>query len=140
MLNKQNYIYSDLTEKIIGQVFAVYNTLGHGFLGKIYRRALLKKLREAGLRAEEEFPIKVLFEGEVAGDYFADILVEGKIILELKAAECMNPAFEAQLINYLKATSFEVGLLINFGKKLEIKRKVFSADHKYSGQSAANVS
>jgi GxxExxY protein len=140
MINKENYKYSDLTEKIIGQIFVVYNTLGHGFLEKIYRKALLKKLREIGLKAYEEYPIKVSFEGEVVGDYFADILVEEKVILELKAAECLNAAFEAQLINYLKATGFEVGLLVNFGKKLEIKRKVFSADHKKSVQSAAGVS
>lgn len=121
-----------MTEKIIGQVYIVYNTLGFGFLEKVYRKALFKRLRVIGLRAEEEYPIKVIFEGEVMGDYSADILVEDKVMLELKAVEILNTSFEAQLINYLKATHTEVGLLINFGKKLEIKRKVFSVDQSKS--------
>lgn len=132
-----NYLHSELTEKIIGEAFKVYNKLGQGFLEKVYENALVKKLRDTGIKAEQQFPIKVLFEDTVVGEYCTDILVEDKVIVELKAVEAINSVFEVQLVNYLKATGIEVGLLINFGKKLEIKRKVFSADHNNHIQSAS---
>lgn len=127
--NDNNYIYADLTEKIIGQVYSVYNTLGYGFLEKVYVNSLIKKLKDIGFKVEKEYPIKVLFENEVVGDYFADIIVDDKIILEIKAIESLNQVHEVQLVNYLKATGIQVGLLVNFGKRLEIKRRVLSSDH-----------
>jgi GxxExxY protein len=132
-----NYLHSELTEKIIGEAFKVYNTLGQGFLEKVYENALVKKLRDAGVKAEQQYPIKVIFEGVIVGEYCADIFVEDKVIVELKAVEQINPVFEVQLVNYLKATGIEVGLLINFGKKLEIKRRVFSTNHNIHIQSAS---
>lgn len=135
--NEQNYKYSDITEKIIGEAYKVYNTLSFGFLEKVYENALCKKLGQAGLKVEQQYPINVYFEEEIIGQYFADLLVEDKIIVELKACDVMLPVFEVQLINYLKATGKEVGLLINFGNKLDVKRKVFSANHKVHKQSAS---
>ena len=93
---------------------------------KVYLNSLFKRLTDSGLKAEREYPIKVFFENEVVGDYFADLLVEDKIIVELKSVDLLNHIHEVQLVNYLKATKKEVGLLINFGNKLEIKRRVFS--------------
>lgn len=132
-----NYLHSELTEKIIGEAFKVYNILGQGFLEKVYENALIKKLRDAGIKADQQYPIKVIFEDITVGEYCADIFVEDKVIVELKAVELINPVFEVQLVNYLKATGVEVGLLINFGKKLEIKRRVFSVTHKNQIQSAS---
>ena len=106
---------------------------------KVYENALIKKLRDAGIKAEQQYPIKVIFENTVVGEYCADILIEDKVIVELKAVELINPVFEVQLVNYLKATGFEVGLLVNFGKKLEIKRKVFSVNHSNHIQSASET-
>jgi GxxExxY protein len=134
--NENNYKFSDITEKIIGEAFKVYNTLGFGFLEKVYENALCKKLRQENIKVEQQYPINVFFEGELVGQYFADLLVEDKIIVELKACDVLLPVFEVQLINYLKATRKEVGLLINFGKKLDIKRKVFSVNHKIHKESA----
>ena len=89
------------------------------------------------MKVEQQHPISVIFEGKPVGEYCADVLVEDKIIVELKAVEQINPVFEVQLVNYLKATGIEVGLLINFGKKLELKRRVFSANHKNHIESAS---
>ncbi len=135
--DKENYLHSELTEEIIGAVFGVYNTLGSGFLEKVYQKALTKKLIEKGFDVKCERPIKVYFEGEVVGDYCCDILVNEKIILELKAIESLAKIHEVQLVNYLKATNMEVGLLINFGEKIEIKRRVLTNDHKKSVLSAS---
>ena len=121
-----NYVHSEITEKIIGEVYFVYNALGSGFLEKVYENALCKRLREFGFNVKQQFPVNVFFENEIVGQYFADILIEDKVILELKTCEALIPIFEVQLVNYLKATKIEVGLLINFGPKLEIKRKVYS--------------
>jgi GxxExxY protein len=133
----KNYLHSELTEKIIGEAFKVYNTLGYGFLEKVYENALIKKLQDSGLNVKQQYPISVIFEGEPVGEYCADILVEDKVIVELKAVEQINPVYEVQLVNYLKATGIEVGLLINFGKKLEFKRRVFSINHKNHIESAS---
>jgi GxxExxY protein len=104
----------------------VYNVLGYGFLEKVYEKALKFELEKAGLVVERQKPINVYYETELVGEYFADLLVENKVIIELKASESICEEHENQLINYLKATEIEVGLLLNFGKKPEIKRKVFS--------------
>ena len=114
---------NELTYQIRGAVFEVNRILGDGFLEKVYQRALLIELRKRGLKAESEVPIQVRYKGELVGDYFADIIVENLIILELKAIEQLQKIHEAQLLNYLKATGFKIGLLINFKyPKAEIKR------------------
>lgn len=119
------YPDKELTEKIIGAAFEVHNTLGVGFLEKVYQYALVKELRLQGLQAEPEVKIPVYYKGELVGDYSADILVEGRIILELKALSALTTEHKAQLLNYLKATGFKVGLLINFGtSRVQIKRKI----------------
>ena len=118
---------NDITYQINGAVFEVNRILGHGFLERVYRNALLIELRKRGLKAESEVPIQVQYKGELVGDYFADIVVEDRIILELKSIEKLQPVHEAQLLNYLKATGIQIGLLINFTHpKAEIKRMVFN--------------
>ena len=120
-----DYPHSDLTEKIIAAAYDVYNAMGRGFLEKVYENALALELRSRGLAAEPQSPIEVRYRGEVVGEYFADLLVEGKVIVEIKAAATLEGAHEAQLLNYLKATGIGVGLLINFGPEIQIKRRVF---------------
>ena len=122
----ETYLHSDLTEKIINAFFKVYNTLGFGFLEKVYENALFIELRNMDLFVEKQRHIKVYYEELEVGDYFADLIVDGKVIIELKASESLCEEHEFQLINYLKATEIEVGLLLNFGKKPEFKRKIFS--------------
>ena len=114
---------SDLTGQIIGACFEVAKELGHGFLEGVYEAALMVALRDRGVRAERQVPLKVHFRSVVVGEFFADMVVEGKILVELKSVGCLVPEHQAQLINYLTATGFEIGLLVNFGKpRLEYKR------------------
>jgi GxxExxY protein len=123
----QNYIMdiNELTYQINGAIFEVNRVLGAGFLEKIYEKALLIELRERGLNAECQVPIKVNYKGEIVGDYFADIVVDNKVILELKSVDSLQKIHEAQLLNYLKATGFKIGLLVNFAHpKAEVKRFV----------------
>ena len=120
------YKHSELTEKIIRCFFKVYNTLGYGFLEKVYERALAIELRKSGLAVNKQVPIDVFYEGEVVGNYYADLLVESEVILELKATDGLVEEHEAQLLNYLKATNIEIGLLLNFGLKPVVKRKIYS--------------
>ena len=116
---------SDLTYQINGAIFEVSRTLGAGFLEKVYENALIIELRNKGLKAESQVPIKVFYKEEAVGEYFADILVQDTVILELKAIENLSKLHEAQLLNYLKATEIKVGLLVNFKHpKAEIKRMV----------------
>ncbi len=116
----------DLTEKILNACFEVSNELGAGFLESVYEKALLIALSGQELKAKEQVPLKVLFKNNIVGEFFADILVEDRVIIELKAVKSICPEHEAQLINYLKATGVKVGLLVNFGKqKLEWKRLVY---------------
>jgi GxxExxY protein len=126
MIITENYKHSDITEKIIKAFYKVYNTLGYGFLEKVYQNALFIELVEMGLFVEKQEQVTVYYEGKEVGEYFADLVVEESVIIELKAAETLCKEHEIQLINYLKATEIEVGLLLNFGKKPEFKRKVFS--------------
>ena len=126
MTNTDNYKHSGITEKIIKAFYKVYNTLGYGFLEKVYENALFIELVAMGLLVEKQRQIKVYYEGKEVGEYFADLMVETCVIVELKAAESLCEEHEFQLINYLKATEIEVGLLLNFGRKPELKRKVFS--------------
>lgn len=115
--------YEDITEKIIGCSFEVINELGAGFLESVYEKALSVALSEKGIVFKRQYPIAVMFRGQCVGEFYADLFVEDKIIVELKAVKSLLPEHQAQLINYLKATGFEVGLLINFGNpKLEYRR------------------
>ena len=119
-------LHEDLTGKIIGVFYTVYNTLGHGFLEKVYENALILELRKRGLGISQQVPIEVCYEGQLVGEYFADMLVENKVIVEVKALENIIKAHEYQLVNYLKATRMEVGLILNFGPEPQFKRKVFT--------------
>lgn len=124
--------HRELTERIIGVFYEVYNELGYGFLESVYHRALVIGLRDAGLEAEPEAKLPVSFRGQTVGEFEADVFVERKVILELKAADDFCSAHEAQLLNYLKASPAEVGLLLNFGPRPRIKRLAFSNDRKRS--------
>lgn len=126
-ISQKMYLHSEITEKIIKHAYHVHNTLGFGFLEKVYENSLVKKLREEGLDIRQQHPIKVNFEGVIVGEYFADILVENKVIVELKSVKKFAPEHGAQLVNYLKATGIEVGLLINFGQSCEISRKIMTS-------------
>lgn len=121
----QDIKYKELTEKIIGIFYKVYNKLGYGFLEKVYENAMMIEFKKEGIPAVAQFPIKVLYEEESVGEYYADILVATKVIVEIKATRNLALENEAQLLNYLKATDIEVGLLLNFGPKPQIKRKAF---------------
>jgi len=116
----EKYLHRGLTVKIIQVFYKVYSTLGFGFLEKVYENALKIELEVLGFFIERQKPISVYYSGNLVGEYFADLIVNGKIIIELKAAECLMKEHELQLINYLKATDIEIGLLLNFGKKPEI--------------------
>lgn len=114
-----------ISEKIIGCAFTVSNTLGAGFLEKVYENALTIELRKAGMNVEQQFPLKVLYCGIVVGDYLADLVVENEILIELKTINAISEVHQAKCINYLKATGYRLCLLINFAKpKIEIKRIV----------------
>ena len=125
-MNKKNLIHSDITDDVLKAFFHVYNALGYGFLEKVYENSMIIALRGMGHTVKQQQPIQVQFEGSVVGEYFADLLVDDRVIVELKAAEALAKEHEAQLLNYLKATNFEVGSLLNFGKKPEFKRRIFS--------------
>ena len=117
-------INDDLTERIIGCAYKVYNILGSGFLESVYKKALRIELRYEELYVEEESAIEVIYRGESVGSFYADLIVERKVILELKAMDSIIKAHEIQLVNYLKATGIPIGLLINFGTNgIQIKRK-----------------
>src|SRR3990172_1804453 len=117
--------YKDLTEKIIGCAYEVYNKMGFGYLESVYEKCLLIELKRAGLTAEAQKPIKVKYDGEIVGDFIADIVVNDTVIIELKSVRRIVKAHEAQLVNYLAATGKPVGLLLNFAEQMvEVKRKV----------------
>ena len=122
-------LHHDVTDRILNAYYNVYNTLGFGFLEKVYEKALMIELKQLGLNAVRQYPIEVEYSGEVVGNYFADILVNSKVIIEIKAASALCEEHELQLINYLKATNIEVGLLLNFGQQPEFKRKIFTNDN-----------
>jgi len=122
----ENYQHSDVTDKIIKCFYKVYNILGYGFLEKVYENAMFLELKGLGLFVEKQKEIRVYYESQQVGKYYADLIVSESVIVELKTAESLCEEHEFQLINYLKATEVEVGLLLNFGKNPELKRKVFS--------------
>ena len=120
----KSYKHREITEKIIGAAQKVHNTLGYGFLEKVYQNSLVIELRTLGFDVEVEQPIAVQYRDEIVGNYVADIVVDGKVILEIKAVKELSEIHEVPLVNYLKATGIEVGLLINFGRSVTVKRRV----------------
>ncbi len=120
--------HKELSEKVISAAYAVHKTLGYGFAEKVYGNALEIELRENGIKCNVEVPLKVFYHKQVVGDYFADMIVDDKIIIEIKAVSELLPIHEVQLVNYLKATGINVGLLINFGQSVKIKRRIFGYD------------
>ena len=119
-------LYENITEKILAAFFLVYNTLGYGFLEKVYENALIIELKKHGLQAVSQEPINVFYSDNLIGEYFADIIVNGLIIIELKTVDKLIEAHYKQLLNYLKATKKELGLLLNFGTKAEFKRIILT--------------
>ena len=126
----QDFKYIKLTEKIIEIFYKVYNKLGYGFLEKIYENAMMIELKKGNINAISQFPIKVSYEGEIIGEYYADIIIDSRVIVEIKASKRLVEENEAQLLNYLRATDVEIGLLLNFGTKPEVKRKAFDNSRK----------
>jgi GxxExxY protein len=122
--------HSDLTDKVIGVFYDVYNELGHGFLESTYAEALAVALEQSKLSTAREVPVTVWFRGRKVGQYYADLIVEGVILLELKAARTLDSAHEAQLLHYLRATDVEVGLLLNFGLRAQFRRLLFDNERK----------
>jgi len=122
--------HGELTEKIIGVFYDVYNELGYGFLESVYEESLVISLREADLRFERQLAIPVWFRGHQVGQFRGDILVEGKVLLELKSTRALEAAHEAQLLHYLKSTEIEIGLLLNFGSRPQFRRLLFDNDRK----------
>jgi GxxExxY protein len=126
----EQYKHSELTDQIINAFYHVYNDLGYGFLENVYQNALIIELNKAGLTGEKQKQIRVFYQNEIVGDYKADIVVNDIVILELKSVDHLIQQHENQLINYLKATNIEVGLLLNFGMKPEVRRKIYDNDKK----------
>ena len=124
------YLHSDKTGEILNAFYDVYNELGYGFLERVYKNALYKELKSRGFDCSTERSIPVFYQNEIVGDYYADIIVDNTIILELKAVKTILPEHEAQLMNYLRATDAEVGLLLNFGPNPQQRRIVFTNDKK----------
>ena len=120
-------LHEEITEKIIRAFYTVYNTLGYGFLEKVYENAMAIELQKSGLKTEPQKCVTVFYESKMVGEYFADLLIADSVIVELKAAKTVAEEHEAQLINCLKATGMQVGLLLNFGKRPEFRRKVFQS-------------
>lgn len=123
-------LHKKITDIIIGAYYDVYNELGYGFLEKIYQNAFYLELVKRGLKIETQKQIKVFYKGKEVGVYYADLVIEDIIILELKAAEYLTESDECQLINYLRGTDIELGILFNFGKKPEFRRKIFENENK----------
>ena len=123
-------LHSEITDLILKAFYKVYNILGYGFLEKVYENAMRIELTEMELNVLQQKKIKVFYEKNLVGDYFADLIVNQLVIIELKASENICEEHEAQLLNYLKATNIEVGLLLNFGKEPKFKRKLFTNDKK----------
>ena len=122
---QKEFLYKDITEKIIKCFYNIYDELGSGFLESVYEKALMIELEEIGLKADSQKSLNVYFKDQLVGEFKTDIIVEDKVIIEIKAVTKIMPQHEAQLINYLKATGVKVGLLVNFGDKLQFKRRIF---------------
>ena len=139
----EEYLYKEKTDRILSAFYEVYNALGYGFLERVYQNALYQELTRKGFTCEAQKQIKVYYKGQEVGEYYADILVDKCIILELKACDRLCKEHELQLINYLKATDIELGLLLNFGEKPQVCRKVYTNERKenlrLSASSASSV-
>jgi GxxExxY protein len=122
--------YAEVTEKIIGVFYDVYNELGYGFLESVYEECLVIALRQAGLMVNRQVSVPVWFRGQKIGEFRADVTVENCVLLELKCAKALDPAHEAQILHYLKSTEIEIGLLLNFGLRPEFRRFLFDNDRK----------
>lgn len=133
--DRSEMLHRELTEKIIGVFYDVYNELGHGFLESVYETAMMIALTDRSLRVEQQVEVPVWFRGGQIGTFYADLLVEGVVIVELKAVRSIDPSHEAQLLHYLRATEIELGLLLNFGVRPEIKRKIYDNPRKKSASS-----
>ena len=132
-LDAQNLKHKEITDKILYAFFkVVYPALGFGFLEKVYENAMVIALREMGLKVEQQVKIVVYFAGQIVGEYYADLVVEGCVVVELKAVQTLLEEHDAQLLNYLRATEYEVGLLLNFGPQPRFRRKVFDNERKSS--------
>ena len=125
-----NFLHKKLSDSILKIYYEVYNNLGYGFLEKVYQNAMYLELKNQGYNVEPQKQIKVYYKEMVVGEYYADLLIDDTIILELKACECLMDAHKAQLINYLRATDIEVGMLLNFGETPEFKRFIYTNDRK----------
>jgi GxxExxY protein len=130
-------MHEELTEKIIGVFFDVYNELGYGFLESVYEQGMVVALEDAGLKVQQQVPTPVWFRTRQIAEFRCDLLVEKKVLLELKAARAIEKSHEAQLLNYLKATEIEVGLLLNFGERPQFRRLLFDNPRKKSRPAAA---
>jgi len=122
--------HAEVTDKIIGVYYDVYNELGYGFLESVYEESMAIALRDAGLTVQRQVAVPVLFRGRQVGDFRADLLVENKVLLELKSARTLDRSHEAQLLHYLRATEIEIGLLLNFGEKPQFRRLLFDNERK----------
>jgi GxxExxY protein len=134
-----NYKHQELTEAIIRSFYEVYNELGHGFLESVYEEALFRVLKTNGVNVQRQYLLSVRFRGEHIGDFRADLVVADNVIVELKAVKALEPFHEAQLLNYLRASDLEVGLLLNFGPTPKIKRLVFANEKKHLRSSAKSA-
>lgn len=123
-------LHQKITDSVLKVYYDVYNSLGYGFLEKVYQNAMYFELINAGYKVEAQKPIKVYLRNQLIGEYYADLLIEDKVIIELKACELLMNVHIAQLMNYLKATEVEVGLLLNFGEEAEFKRIIYTNDRK----------
>ena len=120
-----NIPHALLTDRIIGSFYAVYHELGYGFLESVYHVALCREMRQLDLHVDSHVPIAVFYKGDVIGRFIADLIVENKIIVELKAGTSITPEHESQLLNYLRGTAIEIGFVLNFGPKPQLKRLIF---------------
>lgn len=128
--DERRYLHSELTERIIGEFYEVYNELGYGFLESVYETAMYNALLDKGFQVQRQAPVPVWFRGKQIGNFCADLVVNHSVILELKAARALEPAHISQLLNYLRATSMEVGLVLNFGPRPNVRRLAFGNERK----------
>jgi len=131
--------HGELTDRILKAFHTVYHVQGYGFLEKVYENSMAIELRKGQMTVQQQFPISVYYDGQIVGQYYADLVVDDLVIVEIKALRRLLPEHEAQLLNYLKATPYEVGLLLNFGPKPEIRRKVYDNWRKPNLRPASEV-
>ncbi|TRX01896.1 GxxExxY protein [Flavobacterium gawalongense] len=125
-----NFLHKSLSDSILKAYYEVYNELGYGFLEKVYQNAMYFELKSQGFKVEAQKQIKVYYKSQLVREYFADLIIEDSITVELKACECLMDEHKAQLLNYLKATKVEIGILLNFGTTPEFKRLIYTNERK----------